>query len=161
MIPVPSPRGTLGGLAHGCRSKQIFGVCKGFLPKFSQKVVVQFCRPFFGVTSRKWSLLVFLQTLGAIVEVKQGWESFLSRLSGILPMILPNECPVISDLAIHRLLAFCATYLFQAAFPKLIIIKFKKRSFLKNVESVLRPALSHINLRMDDLCKNHQVLPSL
>jgi len=41
------------------------------------------------------------------------------------------------------------------------IIKSKNGSFLKNVENVRRPALSCINLRMDDLCKNHQVLPFL
>jgi len=37
----------------------------------------------------------------------------------------------------------------------------QNRSFSKNVENVLRPTLSCINLRMDDVCKNHQVLPSL
>jgi len=70
-----------------------------------------------------------------------------------------NECPVISDLAIHKLLAFCAIYLCDAAFSKLIIIKSKTQYFLKNVENVLCPALSYINLQMDDLCKNHQVHP--
>jgi len=29
------------------------------------------------VASKKWSLLVFLQTLGAIFEVKQRWAPFL------------------------------------------------------------------------------------
>ena len=63
-----------------------------------------------------------------------------------------NECPIISDLVIHKLLAFCTTYWCEAALSKLIIIKSKNRSFLKNVENDLRPALSCINLRMDDLC---------
>ena len=31
---------------------------------------------------------------------------------------------------------------------------------MENVENVLRTVLSCINLRMDDLCKNHQVLSS-
>jgi len=35
-----------------------------------------------------------------------------------------NEYPVISDLAIHKLLAVCTTYLCEAAFSKFIIIKF-------------------------------------
>jgi len=70
------------------------------------------------------------------------------------------ECPVISDLASHKPLAFCTTYLCETAFSKLIIIKFKNRSFLKNVENVLRPGLSCIDLRMDDLCTNYQVHPS-
>jgi len=72
-----------------------------------------------------------------------------------------NECPVIYDLDIHKLLAFCTTHLFVAAFSKLTIIKSKNQSFLKNVEHVVRPALSCINLQRDDLCKNHQVLPFL
>ena len=49
-----------------------------------------------------------------------------------------NECPTISDLAIHKLLAFCTTYLSEAIFSKLIIIKSKNRPFLKIVETVLR-----------------------
>ena len=49
-----------------------------------------------------------------------------------------KEHPVISDLSICNLLAFYTTYLFAAAFSKLIIIKSKNRSFLKNVENVLR-----------------------
>ena len=72
-----------------------------------------------------------------------------------------NEWPVISDLAIYKLLAFCTTYVCEAELSRLIIIKSKNRSFLKSVEKVLRPALSCINLQRDDLCKNHQVLPSL
>jgi len=70
-----------------------------------------------------------------------------------------NECSVISDLAIHKLLDFCTRYLCEAVFSNLII-KSKNRSFLKNVENVLRPVLSFINLQMDNLCKNYQVHPS-
>jgi len=57
-----------------------------------------------------------------------------------------NECTLISDL--YELLPFCTTYLCEAASLKLI----KIRSFLKNVENVLRPPLSCINLRVDNLC---------
>jgi len=53
-----------------------------------------------------------------------------------------------SDLAIHKLLNFCRWYLCEAVFSKLIIMKSKNRSFLKNVKNVLRPVLSCINLRM-------------
>jgi len=67
-----------------------------------------------------------------------------------------NNYPVISDLAIHKLLTVCTTYLYDAAFSTLITIKPKNRYFLKNVENFFLPALANcINLRMDDLCKNH------
>jgi len=36
----------------------------------------------------------------------------------------------------------------------------QKLILLKSVDNVLRPPLSCINLRMDDLCKNHQSHPS-
>ena len=71
-----------------------------------------------------------------------------------------NECSVISDIAIHKLLNFSTRYLCEAVFSKLIIITSKNRSFFKNVKNVLRPVLSCINLRMIDLCKNYQVHPS-
>jgi len=45
---------------------------------------------------------------------------------------------VISDLAILELLAFRTTYWCEEAFSKLIIVKSENRSFLKNVENVLR-----------------------
>ena len=69
------------------------------------------------------------------------------------------ECPVISDLAIHKLLAFCTTYLCEEAFSKLVIFQSNNQFFLKNVEYVLCSPLSCINLRMYDLCQNHQVHP--
>ena len=71
-----------------------------------------------------------------------------------------NECPVISDLVTHNLLDFCIAYMCEAAFSKLKVMKCKIRSFMKNVGNALRPALSCINLRMDNLCKNHQIFPS-
>jgi len=52
-----------------------------------------------------------------------------------------NECPIISDLDIHKPLAFYTTYLRKAAFSKLIIIKSKNQSFIKYVENVLRPGI--------------------
>ena len=70
-----------------------------------------------------------------------------------------NECSVISDLVIHKLLDICTRYLCEAVFSKLII-KSKNRSFLENVKNSLRPALSCINLGMIGLCKNYQVDPS-
>jgi len=36
-------------------------------PNLPKKLSSNFCEPFFGVTSKKWSSLVFLQTLGAIL----------------------------------------------------------------------------------------------
>ena len=67
------------GQCHRCGRKQIFGGAKDFwpnVPKLAQKVVLQLLptkflpqiswRCFFGVTSKQISLLVFLQTSGAI-----------------------------------------------------------------------------------------------
>ena len=70
-----------------------------------------------------------------------------------------NECSIISDLVVHKLLDFCTRYLCEAGFSKLII-KSKNKSFSENVKNALRPAFSCINLRMIDLCKNYQVHPS-
>jgi len=47
--------------------------------------------PLFGVTSKKRSSFIFLQMLGAIFEVKQGWAPFLPRFSGILPGFSTNR----------------------------------------------------------------------
>jgi len=65
-----------------------FWGCKGFLPK---KLSCNIFRPFFGVTSKKWSSLVFIKTLGAIFEVKQRWAPFLPRFSGIFPGFSTNQ----------------------------------------------------------------------
>ena len=83
---------------------------------------------------------------------------FKTELTSFLESTI-NECPVTSDLAIHKLLAFCPTFFLWSGILK-IDTQSKKLSFLKNIENVLRPALSCINLRMDDLCKNHQMHPS-
>ena len=56
-----------------------------------------------------------------------------------------NEYPTLSDLALHKLLPFCTTYLCEAAFSKLTIIKSKNQSLLETVEDALHPALSCIN----------------
>jgi len=53
-------------------------------PNLPKNLSCKLCQLFFGVTSKKLSLLIFLQTLGAIFEVKQCWVPFLSRFSGIL-----------------------------------------------------------------------------
>jgi len=50
-----------------------------------------------------------------------------------------NECPVISDLATHNLLDFCTAYMCETAFSKLKVMKWKIRSFLKNVGNALPP----------------------
>jgi len=97
-----------------------------------------------------------------LVRPRSGLKNWLKRR-----IRTRNEYPVISDLAIHKLWttylceALWTTYLCEEAFSKLIIIKSKNRSFLKNVKNVLCPPLSFINLqlRIDDLCKNHQVHP--
>jgi len=76
---------------HRCRSERIFGDAKKFctnFPKLAQKVVVQILPTVFWCDLQKWSLLLFLQTLSAIFEVKQRWAPYLSRFSGILPRYL-------------------------------------------------------------------------
>jgi len=56
-----------------------------------------------------------------------------------------KEYPVISDLAIHKLLAICTTYLCDAAISKLVIIKPKNQCFLKNVENAFLAALANVS----------------
>ena len=71
-----------------------------------------------------------------------------------------NEYPTLSELALHKLLPFCTTYLCKAAFSKLTTIKSKSRSSLETAEDALRPALSRIIPRIDHLRKKHQAHPS-
>jgi len=52
---------------------------------------VQILPTVFGGTSKKWSLLVFLQTLSGVFEAKQRWAPFLPRFSGILPKFSTNQ----------------------------------------------------------------------
>jgi len=86
-------------LTIGVGASEFLGVQRIFaqtFPNLPKKLSCQFCRPFFGVASKKWSLLVFLQMLGAIFEVKQRWAPFLLRFSKILPRylgILSGFCP--------------------------------------------------------------------
>jgi len=68
---------------YRCRNKQIFGGAKDFCPNFSklaQKLLCNFCRPFLVWPFKKWSSLVFLQTLG---------ENFL-KLSNVGRHFYPN-----------------------------------------------------------------------
>ena len=75
----------------GVGASEFLGVQRIFaqnFPNLPKKLSCKFCRPFFGVASKKWSLLVILQTLGAIFEVKERWAPFLLRFSKILPRSL-------------------------------------------------------------------------
>jgi len=71
-----------------------------------------------------------------------------------------NEYPILSELALDKLLPFCTTYLCKAAFSKITTSKSKNRSSLETVDDALRPELSCIIPRMDHLCKKHQAHPS-
>jgi len=64
------------------------GIFAQIFPNLAKKLSCKFCRPFFGVTYKKWSLLVFLQILRAICKVKQCWAPFLPIFSGILSRYL-------------------------------------------------------------------------
>ena len=71
----------------GAGASKFFGVKRisaQIFRNLPKKLSCKFCRPFLGVTSKKWSSLPFLQTLGGIFEVKQGWAPVLHRFSGIL-----------------------------------------------------------------------------
>ena len=64
------------------------GGAKDFFPNFpkpAQNIVVQLLRPFFGETSKRWSSLVFLQTLGGIFRSQQDLAPFSPRLEEICP----------------------------------------------------------------------------
>ena len=65
------------------------------------------------------------------------------------------EYPNLSRLAMNTLLPFASTYLCESAFSALTNLKTKHRSCLGNIETVLRPALTKIEPRID-LCKKMQ-----
>jgi len=71
-----------------------------------------------------------------------------------------TEFPTIADMALNVLLPFNTTYLCEVTFSALTHIKSKYRSSLKNVEEVLRPAVSNIPLRFNLLCNKKQAHPS-
>jgi len=65
-----------------------------------------------------------------------------------------KECLVISDLATHNSFGFAQHICVKRHSLKIESHQVQNRSFLKNVENVLRRALSCINLRMDDLLES-------
>ena len=69
-------------LSIGVESSKFLGVQRIFAQK-----VVQFCQPFFfGVTSKKWSSLVFICKCWApFFEVKQRWAQFCPNFQGFCP----------------------------------------------------------------------------
>lgn len=71
-----------------------------------------------------------------------------------------TEFPTIADMALNVLLPFNTTYLCEVTFSALTHIKSQYRSALKNVEEVLRPAVSNIPPRFDLLCNKKQAHPS-
>lgn len=73
---------------------------------------------------------------------------------------IKSEYPLLSEMAMNKLLPFCTTYLCESAFSTLTYIKSKYRSTLINVENLLRPALTQIEPRFNYLCKNKQSHPS-
>ena len=48
-------------------------------PNLHKTLSCNFCQPFFGVTSKKWSSIVFLQTLGGIFRSQQDWVPFFAQ----------------------------------------------------------------------------------
>jgi len=91
----PFKRGATGAevpFHHRCTSRQIFGVrrlCPN-VPKLAQLLPTNLLpqrswRPLFGVTSKKRSLCVFMQTLGAIFLSQTALALFLPGFSGLLP----------------------------------------------------------------------------
>lgn len=71
-----------------------------------------------------------------------------------------TEFPTIADMALNVLLPFNTTYLCEVTFSALTHIKSQYRSAIKNVEEVLRPAVSNITPRFDLLCNKKQAHPS-
>ena len=67
-----------------------------------------------------------------------------------------TEFSTIADLALNVLLPFNTTYLCEVTFSALTHIKSQYRSALKNVEEVLRPAVSNIPPRFYLLCNKNR-----
>jgi len=67
-----------------CARASKFLGCKGFLPKFSQTCPkschAAFADHFYGVTSKKWSSLVFLQSLGAIFRSQTSLGAIFAQI---------------------------------------------------------------------------------
>ena len=64
--------------------------------------------------------------------------------------------PNLSRLAMDTLLPFVSTYLCESAFSSLTNLRTKHRSSLGDIETVLIPALTKIELRFDLLFKKMQ-----
>ena len=80
---------------HKCRSREIFEDAKDFctnFPKLSKRLSCNLYRPFFGVDPKKWSSLVFLQTLGAIF-----WSQ--TTLGAIFAQIFSDFAQIFRDFA--------------------------------------------------------------
>ena len=73
---------------------------------------------------------------------------------------IKSEYPLLSEMAMNKLLPFCTAYLCESAFSTLTYIKSKYRSTLINVENLLRSALTQIEPRFNYLCKNKYSHPS-
>ncbi|GFQ88510.1 putative transposase [Trichonephila clavata] len=73
---------------------------------------------------------------------------------------IKSEYPLLSEMAMNKLLPFCTTYLCESAFSTLTYIKSKYRSTLINVENLLRSAITQIEPRFNYLCTNKQSHPS-
>ena len=62
---------------------------------------------------------------------------------------MKTEYPLLSELAILALLPFDSTYMCEKSFLTLTYVKTKYRSNLKDLELVLRPAITEIEPRFD------------
>ena len=67
-----------------------------------------------------------------------------------------REYPDILTKAIHVLLPFATTYLYESTFSSLILIKNNQRSGLESVEQELRVCLPGIQPRIKTLCAHMQ-----
>ena len=91
-------------------------------------------------------------------------DGTLKRKFDIVPLaefwiLVKNEYPQLSELAMSILIPFTSTYLCEKAFSSMVTIKTKSRNRLQ-VEGDLRLSLSPIQPRMDLLCSNVQSHPS-